>query len=572
MTLLLLGCGGAPDLSVAPPANEWSADTAPGPVDDTADTGDPTLDTGDTGADTAGDTGPVGTDADADGVSVEAGDCDDGNPTVYPGAEEWCDPLDHDCDGEPLAAGVCAKEQAVEQLWTTSWTPDASWADDGVYVALDQSAGFVGDLDGDGREEVLVGCDNCSWFTTGSGGSNAYLLPGGTVGRDLEPTSRALGWWWGSGGYVPGTILDLGDWNGDGVPDMMMTTADVGGQEGVVRILYGPSSRWPTGTDADSAADVRFYSTGMFGFGGLAMAPGDFDGDGLADVAAATYDDGEGWSPNAIWLLPGRADAEAEPYVRDESWLFLGEEDVGVQEFVKPGDLDGDGADDLVLSTATDGDWAFAVVAGADLRAGSGGNLDDVALARLSGGDTNNTCLISAGDLDSDGHADWAAGVRKDTYSFDDPGALYAVSGAHRTSGEVEYVLDAAAGWWTGTVERAIGSDCGSGDVDGDGAPELLVERSDITVTRDIHYQWAAARTQGMPAPGDPFPQSLVLLRPEDDSDSLLMSQVPQIGDYDGDGFNDILLSGYHESDELGMGGFVIIPGWDIPWDDAAYW
>ena len=38
-------------------------------------------------------------DADGDGFSVEDGDCDDGDPLVFPGATESCDGLDNDCDG-----------------------------------------------------------------------------------------------------------------------------------------------------------------------------------------------------------------------------------------------------------------------------------------------------------------------------------------------------------------------------------------------------------------------------------------------------------------------------------------
>jgi hypothetical protein len=40
-------------------------------------------------------------DADGDGVTTEDGDCDDGDASVYPGAAELCDEVDHDCSGSP---------------------------------------------------------------------------------------------------------------------------------------------------------------------------------------------------------------------------------------------------------------------------------------------------------------------------------------------------------------------------------------------------------------------------------------------------------------------------------------
>ncbi|MDP7111660.1 MAG: putative metal-binding motif-containing protein, partial [Myxococcota bacterium] len=43
---------------------------------------------------------PADDDADGDGVTEGAGDCDDQDPNTYPGAAEICDARDNDCDGE----------------------------------------------------------------------------------------------------------------------------------------------------------------------------------------------------------------------------------------------------------------------------------------------------------------------------------------------------------------------------------------------------------------------------------------------------------------------------------------
>ena len=57
-------------------------------------------------------------DGDGDGFTVAAGDCDDTNDTVFPGATEVCDDLDNDCDSR------------TDELLRTEFWPDG---DDDTY-------------------------------------------------------------------------------------------------------------------------------------------------------------------------------------------------------------------------------------------------------------------------------------------------------------------------------------------------------------------------------------------------------------------------------------------------------
>jgi len=98
-------------------ADEGDADE--GNADDTAanDTGD--LPPDDTGEE------PVEIDEDDDGFTVSEGDCNDTDRTVYPGAPEACDDIDHDCDGMYTNDLLIRYDIDIAGVWTEPYFPSS---------------------------------------------------------------------------------------------------------------------------------------------------------------------------------------------------------------------------------------------------------------------------------------------------------------------------------------------------------------------------------------------------------------------------------------------------------------
>ena len=187
-------------------------------------------------------------------------------------------------------------------------------------------------------------------------------------------------------GFAVGVRTAVGDVNGDGTPDIVVGTGP--GTVAGVRVFDGKTRA------------VLFDATPFDDFtGGVFVAVGDIDGDGRADVIV-TPDQGGG--PRVSVFRGG-------DFVRIAD--FFGIDDPGFRGGARAtaGDLNGDGAADLMVSAGAGGGPRVSVYDGAALARGQFSHL--VGDFFLFEAGLRNGAYLAAADVDGDGVADLVGGA-----------------------------------------------------------------------------------------------------------------------------------------------------------------
>lgn len=233
-------------------------------------------------------------------------------------------------------------------------------------------------------------------------------------------------------GFLGGVRVAAGDINGDGIPDII-TGAGAGGSGGHVKVLDGNS-----GGQLSS-----FFAYGGF-TGGVHVASGDVTGDGQADIVTGA---GAGAPGGHVKVFDGATGMQVQSFFSFDG--FSG----GVR--VATGDLNGDGRADIITSTgvgATGHVKAYSGLDGSLLRSFFAYD------AAFQGG-----VYVAAGDVNGDGFADIVTGTGGDD-SSDAPSHVKVFDGL---TGDL-YSSFFAYGGFSGGVRVA------AGDLDGDGLAEIV--------------------------------------------------------------------------------------------------
>ena len=384
------------------------------------------------------------------------------------------------------------------------------WEHEGTGFADDYGAavGTAGDVNCDGRADLIVGIPADDQGVSGSSGSSGSGTVEVWFGREGVPATDLYGppdWYTYTGNFDGhfGTSVAAGDVNGDGCDDLVASETSPASPLSTaqkVHVFLGPLATITLPPDSNvPPPDLPEWSATLFQrtaplLGGqqpVSVATGDVDGNGIADVIVGQPEASNGQQEEGVvlvWLgsqfftsrppgTPANADWMAES---NQQGAHLGESVASAFDF------NGDGRDDL-LAGAPDFDgvgWAFVWLGSPVLASAADGTPSNKAFSLTTGatGSRLGASVAAAGDFDGDGFGDFVVGApNNNSYNFyTESGEALLVRGGNPMPAN-----DTFSFYFGPTTPFAhFGTSVATaGDVNGDGLGDILVGEPDIALS-----------------------------------------------------------------------------------------
>jgi FG-GAP repeat len=359
----------------------------------------------------------------------------------------------------------------------------------------------VGDVNGDGLDDVLVGAPFAS---AGNGDGQAYVVFGKPNSNTLDVNLGGVVSGTGgfainaatAGGLSGAAVSGIGDINGDGLADLIVGAPGDHANAGTSYVVFGQSST--------SAVNLSSISNGAGGFritnasgamnsGSALSSAGDFNRDGFTDFIVATPGpvlNGATPTSGDVFLVYGTSsfqDIDLSAIEAGNGGFKLtgtGTQQLGFS-VSSAGDLNGDGYSDIVMGAPNDNAGAGKVFVKYGGPAANNGGFEITGLTQSRLGSS----VSGGGDVNGDGYADLIIGAPQrnpQTQVFSGPGKAYVVFGGATHSNINVSAIEAQTGgfaiYGANANSQAGISVSFVGDINGDGLSEMIVGEDLATV------------------------------------------------------------------------------------------
>ncbi len=482
-------------------------------------------------------------DRDGDGFSHPAGggsDCDDDNPLINPDGVELMDGSDNDCDG-------VIDNDVVATNATRTYRGAAAGDHFGSSLTM-------GDTDGDGRDDLIVGAYG---YASGRGG--VAIFDGTSMPADRADIEDGANYFRGDGaadnlGWYVGYLSSYGS----GDPHVAVGAPGANGNYGAMYLI--PASDARTGGDIGDAVTIVTGGSSAYWVGRAMAQDLDLDGDGLEDLFGFYTTSASNTATPYMWLLYGDATGSfSVAGTVDARFAVSGNAQIVQTNQPNGGDLDGDGYDDTVYCDhfadlgATNNGGVWALWGSSAQYSNSSATSLSTAGTLVDSGDNYERlgwqCAIGP-DLDGDGAGELWAFNPGTSYLYVVPGGIDMRSGS--IEADVDYshrYMIRSNNPWPDAL-RSIG------DMDGDGIDEMAAGlRSPPNTTGNGGQVWVFSSQD---APGTYTSADAVAVEGDTELGNVLygarLSGRP--GDLNGDGYADFVASD-HGFDVLSSTGTV---------------